>query len=273
VINLHEDGPDPDRYLLSIWLQHGTPHGLVGRGLMTHDDQPLTIDEIPGYIGTHLRRVVGGQLGPIGPLTIEFVVPYYLLNGSFDQFRIMLDGPQTLGSAHPLVLRSLDRLHRDVIHHRWRTRWLWLDTHQHEFDHRATKFINLQGTAVDDELQQHNDYSTEIPVCLVLAARGRGRADAALINAIKDSLDLGMPVVLWCRAPRLNQQFLAEMSNQLHGRPLVEIPAMVQRMRQLAARSDNSSDQVGANISLLWDEAVRLPLTDAFRAPPREDYQ
>jgi hypothetical protein len=270
VVELREDGPAPDRYILSIWLQHESEAGITGLGLEINDDQPLTIDEVPGHVGNHLRRVVSQHLGPIGSLTIEFVLPYWLLMHPVDQFRLILeDRPHTLGATYPVIIRSHDRLRNEAIHHRWRTRWQCLKTHQNDVGPQIARLVRPSSTrprAVEDELRRDpGGYSEEQPVCLILAAPRR--TEGRLLGMINEALNLGMPVLVWCRLNRITEQFIVEMANQMIGRPMAELPAVVQRLRHQAAQPDCVADHPGLHISLLWDDADRLPPKGAFRAP------
>jgi NTP-dependent ternary conflict system VMAP-like protein/trypsin-like peptidase/effector-associated domain 2 (EAD2)-containing protein len=277
IIILQEDGPNPDRYLLSIWLHHETDGDPIGRSLMTDDEQPRTMDELPGSLGPHLRQVVNQQAAP---LTIEFVVPFRLLFQDFDRISIALRGISgPLGASHPVVLRSQDRIENGAVHHRWRARWQWLQEHQHHVDtSSALRFIDLPTVArpgaVDDELRRLPDMTIthQVPVGLVLSTGARARAQTVLTNAIREALDLGLPVLLWCRDQRLTQRFLTEMHNRLQGRPLADIPSVVQRMRSQAAIPESPADDIGGHLSLLWDDASRLPPGNEFRAPAREEW-
>jgi len=269
VVVLREDPPAPDRYLLSIWLQHETDSGVRGFGVFTDDEQPLTIDEVVGYVGIHLRRVIAENLGPVGSLTIEFVLPHWLLTYPVDQFRLIVEGqPQTLGAAYPVVVRSLNRLQNDLIHHRWRARWRHLKANQHRVDPRASKWVRPQGTGprtVEDELKRDpSGYSEEYPSCLGLLTP---RRTERLFAIIQEALELGMPVLLWCRLNRITDQFLVEMANQMNGRPVSEVSAVIQRFRYEAALLDSAADHLGSHIGLLWDDADRLPPKGFFRAP------
>jgi hypothetical protein len=287
VVELREDVPNPDQYLLSIWLQHDADDEntvVDGRALLVMDEQPLTIEEIPGHVGEQLRRVTGQRVGPIGALTVEFVLPYRLLEHPVDQFRMVLDATSgRLGSAFPVVVRSLDRIRNQMIHHRWRARWSWFREHRHSPDPKAISWVRLEGSgrqAMEDALGRDPDgYSDEYPVCLVLSAPARGGRGArggwavpgapksGLDRAVRDGIEIGMPVMVWCRVPGLTDQFLVEMANQLNGRPLAELPAVVQRLRHEATLPGRTEDHLGRHVSLMWDDADRLPPSQALRAP------
>lgn len=267
VIELREDGPT-DRYLMSIWLQHDNGDG---RALFIDDEQPLAIDEIPGYLGLHLRQVTSGG-SDIAALTIEFVLPYQLLGYPVDQIRLMLDsGPVAIGAAHPVVVRSFDRIHNPTIRHRWQTRWRWLTQHRDTPDARAISWVRVEGggrhTLGDALARDPDGYSEEYPVCLVLGFPSRGTGSPG--GALRDAIERGMPVLVWCRLPKAADQvqFLADMANQLNGRSVGEVPEVVQRIRRDATLPGRPANHPGRRISLLWDDADRPPPSSALREP------
>lgn len=268
VVELREDGVSSDLFHLSIWLQHDTGAGFA---LLVRDEQPLTLDEIPGHVGEHLRRVDERQVGPTGSLVVEFVLPFRLLGQPVDQFQVMLKGTRRiLGAAFPVVVRSLDRMRNEPLWHRWQTRWNWLKDHQHRHHPQAMKWVRLHSTALrslEDELRRTpSDYTEQVPVCLVLAARGRREG---VPDAVPDAVNLGIPVLLWCRERTLMEQFLVDMANLLNGRTVAEIPAAVRALRSQAETSvrRSSTTDLGSHICLLWDDMDRHLPKHVLQAP------
>jgi hypothetical protein len=266
IVELREDGPNPDQYLLSIWLRHDTGSG---HPLLVDDDQPLTMDEIPGHLGPQLRRVVANRVGPIGALTIEFVLPNRLLEHPVDQFRVAFSAPRAIGSLYPVVVRSHDRMMNSMIFHRWQARWRVLKEGQHRADSSLIRWVRPDGgtrQALEADLDRDPDGYTETkPVCLVIAMPDR--AARQTLGAVRAGLDMGMPVMVWCRVPRLTPQFIIDMANELRGLPLEQLPAVVLRLRHGATVSGHAVDHPGRHVCLLWDDADRLPPSQALRAP------
>jgi vWA-MoxR associated protein C-terminal domain/Trypsin-like peptidase domain/vWA-MoxR associated protein middle region 0/Effector-associated domain 2 len=145
VVTLEEDGPEPNTYLPSVSLDHDNGEQTP---LVVHD-QPLTLDEVPGHLGLHLRRVTGRSLGPVGALTIEFVLPYELLSHPVDQWRISAGEPTTrpLGAQYSVVVRSLDRMQSTIYHHRWAARWRFLRAHEQTPHAQAIGFVQPTGSS------------------------------------------------------------------------------------------------------------------------------
>lgn len=269
VVELQEDGPDPNTYLLSITVDHDNGD----RTPLFIDDQPLALDEVPGHLGLQLRRVTGQALGPVGALTIEFVLPYELIGHPVDQWRISVGSnhPLPIGAQYSVVVRSRDRLHSPIYQHRWATRWRHLLDHRWEPNARAVGFIQLTGNTAQALLSGMENlpegFTDDYPVCLVLALpmprRGNDDRGGALVAAV----ERGVPVLIWCRLPRANSQFLVDMANHLRNRAIGEIPELVQRLRTDATVPLPTAEHLGRHISLLWDDYDRLAPTTAFRAP------
>jgi hypothetical protein len=270
VVTLEEDGPEPNTYLLSISLDHDNGEQ---RPLLVHD-QPIALDEVPGHLGEHLRRVTRRTLGPVGVLTIEFVLPYQLLSHPVDQWRISAgaatSGP--LGAQYSVVVRSLDRMQSTIYHHRWAARWRFLSAHQHTPHAQAIGFVQPTGSSAQSVKTAMTNlpggFTDDYPVCLVLALPMNRRAGAAeRTNALRQAVEIGMPVLIWCRLPKASSQFIADMANHLHNRPVGDVAEVIQRLRQDATVRSQPADHLGQHICLLWDGYDRLPPSSALRAP------
>lgn len=264
VVELREDAPTPGGYLLSVLLQHddGTGHALA-----MNDDQPLGLQEIPGHVGAHLRRMLHG-IAPIGDMTIEFVLPAELLSHEVDQFEVFLDeGLNRLGTAYPVVVRSADRMRRSLVRRRWELRSRWLRDNGPEHHPDAITWVPLPAGInpnLEHRLRERDGYSDERPVCLVFTWRGQASLTRVVPRALEEALELGMPALLWCRNARLVDQFAAEMANQLNGLAVTELAARVHRLRQVA---DGRPEHIGSHVCLLWDDPQRLLPDQGLSAP------
>ena len=270
VVELQEDGPDPNTYLLSIAMEHDNGE----RTPLEVEDQPLTLDEVPGHLGQHLRRVTGRSLGPVGALTIEFVLPYELLSHPVDQWRISAGAatPLPLGAQYSVVVRSRDRMHSTIYHHRWSARWRFLRRHESDPHAQSIGFVQLTaGTAQSLTTGLNNipgGFTDDFPVCLVLALPMNRRAgDADRTRALRQAVEVGLPVLIWCRLPKASSQFIADMANHLRNRPVGDVPEVIQRLRQDATVRSQPADHLGQHICLLWDDYDRLAPAPALRAP------
>jgi hypothetical protein len=260
VVEVREDGPRPDRYLMSIWLQHDDGGG---RALHVNDDRPAPLHELPAKLDEVLRALAQDSMEQIGDLTVEFVLPRNLLSHAVDQWPIVLNGlPHEIGTENLVVVRSLDRIRNPMVQSRWRRRW---------------RQVRVAGAVAKAELvhwmwRGQIGYSgaaanvwalgDELPCIIVPFA---ANADPLPVE-VAAGLDAGIPIMLWCRDRRGAEQFEAEIPIQMYSVGLVRLPAMVLRLRREAAKQ-NSIDHLGRHLSLLWDDPERLPPNSTFAAP------
>lgn len=264
VVELREDGPTPGAYLLSVQLQHDDG---TGEAYVMNDDQPLGLQEIPGHLGSYLRRALHG-VTPIGELWIEFVLPTELLSHEVDQFQVVLDHDLVrLGSAYPVVVRSGDRMRRSLLRRRWEVRSRWMRENGHEHDVHAITWVPLPaggGPGLERWLRGRDGYSDLLPVCLVFTWRGANHLTRTLPAALGEALELGMPALLWCRNARLSDAFAAEFANQLNG---LAVAQLVHRVHQLRREAAGRAEHVGSHVCLLWDDPERSMPEQGLSAP------
>jgi len=265
IVQLQADGIDPDRYLLSVWLQQ---HHSVEEPLHL-DDTPITLNEVAGLLPELLGQAHAALGVTAGELTLEFILPRGLIGYPVDQWEIDPFFPHRLGTSYPVVIRSLDRLRNLNIHGMWREKWRWLADNGHRAEPEAVHWL------VEPD--------TRTPVAL-RASLLRDPSVVALAMAFppKESLDLvfdelsaalygGVPVVMWCRDDGLRTRFEPEVRQLLNGHGLAELPVQVMRLRRQADEFDNTDKSLGRHITLLWDDADRLPQSlsgaNRLRAP------
>jgi hypothetical protein len=213
----------------------------------------------------------------VGALTIEFVLPYELLSHPVDQWRISAGEPTTrpLGAQYSVVVRSLDRMQSTIYHHRWAARWRFLRAHEQTPHAQAIGFVQPTGSSAQSVKTAMNNlpggFTDDYPACLVLALPMNRRGGAAeRTNALRQAVEMGMPVLIWCRLPKASSQFIADMANHLHNRPLGDVAEVIQRLRQDATVRSQPADHLGQHICLLWDGFDRLAPSSALRAPVQE---
>ena len=265
IVQLQADGIDQSRYLLSVWLQQ---HHSMEEPLHL-DDTPITLPEVAGLLPELLGQAHAALGVTTGELTLEFVLPRSLIGYPVDQWEIDRVFPHRLGTSYPVVVRSLDRLRNLSLHGMWRQKWRWLADNGHRAEPDAVHWLLEPGTRAPASLR---------------ASLLREQSAVALAMAFppKDSLDLvfdelsaalygGVPVVLWCRDDTLRTRFEPEVRELLNGHGLAELPIQVMRLRQQADEFDNTETSLGRHITLLWDDADRLPQSfsgaNRLRAP------
>jgi len=262
VVELREDGPQPDRYLMSIWLQHDDG---TGRALYVNDERPIPLGELPAELDAALASLTRSSMEEIGDVTIEFVLPRELLGHEVDQWPVVLTGLRhEIGIDYPVVVRSLDRIRNPMVRARWLRRW----RHMLAFGGTArAELVQWLQWRQADHNANHGPVLTlgeEWPVCLIVSFAAE---PGPLPTAIVAGLGAGMPVMLWCRDRRGAAQFEADIPQQMYARPLLDLPALVLRLRQEAARHGPVSDHLGRHLSLLWDDPDRLPPENPLAAP------
>ncbi|REE95483.1 effector-associated domain 2-containing protein [Thermomonospora umbrina] len=253
VIQLRPDPVDGDRYLPSAWLQH---EGEPGAMLHCDDEDPLPLSRLPRLIEELLTETPEVVHRAAEELTIEFLLPRDLLAIPLDQYRITVGGlERRLGIEHPVVVRSLDRLHTRVLHHNWRRKWRWLTGRPGD----AT--VHWRGRR--GELNGEHLYTSllieQSSVCMAMAFPPARTSHDGAVDELWIGVQAGVPVIVWCREPRDPDRFAAEFEPLL-ARGMLTLPEAVLELRRRALReNDPDGDHLGLRLTLLFDDADRIP--------------
>jgi hypothetical protein len=245
VIECLPDGAGSGGYVTSAWLQYDEEPGLTLRC----DDEPRPLAQIARLLEALVRedqRVVNRS---VPELTIEFVLPRILLNAPVDQFKITVDDfERRVGIDFPVLVRSQDRLHRQTMHHNWRRKWLRFREHPEA----ATPWLVERPRQHDGEWLYATlcDHSS---ACLAMAFPP-SRHDA--VDELWIGLQAGIPILLWCRDG--GERFLPEF-RELMQTDLRSLPQRVLELRQEAVRTAQGMDHIGFHLTLIYDDADRIP--------------
>jgi hypothetical protein len=261
IVQLQPDGVDPDSYLMSVWLQQ---HLSVEEPLH-RDDTPLTISEVADLLPELLDQAHTALGVGAGELTLEFILPRSLISHPVDQWQVDRVFPHRLGTSYPVVIRSLDRLRSPVLHSTWRQKWRWLTDNGHHEAPDAIHWLPKPGIREPRSLRA-SLLSQQSVVALAMAFPPQDSADLAF-DELSAALYAGMPVVLWCRDAELRRDFEPVIRELLNGHGLTELPAQVLQLRQKADEFENTEANLGRHLTVLWDDADRLP--QAFSRPRR----
>jgi hypothetical protein len=267
VVELREDGPRPDLYLMSVWLQHDNGYG---RALHVNDDQPLPLHLLPGQLDAVLLELAQEGVEEIGDVTIEFVLPQELLGHAVDQWPVLLAGMNhEIGTVYPVVVRSLERIRNPMFRARWQRRWRQLREYGGAANADLVQWLHWGDADHGRALAQLLAPGEESPVCLIVSFSAAAGSPPTAITA---GLVAGVPVMLWCRDGRFAARFEADIPRQMYARPLTDLPALVLRLRQEASRHGDP-EHLGRHLSLLWDDPERIPPDNPLEAPApaRED--
>lgn len=253
IIQLDIDGVDADRFLMSVMFQE---NNAPLESLRPPDDRSYTETEVKNLLGAVLNEP---RLASADDLTIEFFLPGLLINQPVDQWHVGL-GSIALGIQYPIVVRSLDRIrHARNARNAWRSKWAKVSAI--EFHDGSTAVDWLSG----DPLEQPDRLFVKLtghsaPVCLLLEATPvPGQCDALLA-----ALRAGIPAVLWSRRPMVDIR--AELGTLMPRTGLVrlrELPRRVFEFRRDAVAKGAGKEHLGYHLTLLWDDADRIPDTDS----------
>jgi hypothetical protein len=152
------------------------------------------------------------------------------------------------------------------LHAPWRSKWRWLIRHGHQFDPADIQWVDLPGTRPPEALRAML-LLDDRPVALAMAF-APGESAELSADELTAGLYAGMPVIIWCRDGRPPEQFRREVLKMLSGRGLAELPTMTRRLRLEADHgSDGGDDHLGRHLTVLFDDADRVP--DSYRWPGR----
>jgi vWA-MoxR associated protein C-terminal domain/Effector-associated domain 2/vWA-MoxR associated protein middle region 0 len=264
VVQLEPFGPNQEQYLLSAWFQRGRLSHVLRRGEEPHD-----IDDVPQEIDHLLTQDAEVTRDAAAELTIEVILPRQLIDREVDQWLVAPVGfPRPLGTQHPVVIRSLERLQAFALHRQWRRKWDWFKEHASSPDITDGRlhWITVAGMTDPQQLMIQLMAGTW-PVCAVMAfppppGRVLGRDEfAAAVHA-------GIPVMVWCRDRRDAAAFEKEIRQLVGDHGLLKLPELVHRYRQQAHYPNQPTSHLGRHLTLLWDDADRFPERFDNLAPP-----
>jgi hypothetical protein len=264
IVELRPDGVDPDGYLMSVWLQQ---HHAVEEPLQ-RDDVPLTLTEIMARFPDLVHRAHAVLGIGLGEMVVEFILPRNLISHPVDQWEIDEIFPHRLGTSCPVVVRSLDRLYNRELHGAWRQKWRTLSTNGHRIAPDTVFWLLAPGSRTPKAL--HANLRREQTTCAVAMTFPPQDQSTLMMDELTAAFYAGIPVMLWCRDTSLRHRFEQEIRAMLLGRGVAELPLHVMSLRQRADETENADSPLGRHLTLLWDDADRIPLSfrsNRLRAP------
>lgn len=260
VIECTPDAIEPNRYLVTAWLQvDGEP------GTTLQCDEALPLSRLPELLESLLMTDSSVVGRPNADLTIEFILPRGLLDHPVEQFKINLAGfEHRIGIKYPVVVRSLDRLRLAAIHHGWRHKWTWLRGNPID---APFCLVDRQGQYGQEELFSKLAEDSPAVLALAFAPWGgpNGEPDEHWVGLLA-----GIPVMVWCRDGRDQAEFASEVRNLLAA-DLMTLPRRAMHLRRQALSSrttDSSHDHLGLHLTLVFDDADRIPEPYVRLRPP-----
>jgi hypothetical protein len=196
-----------------------------------------------------------------GPVTIEFVLPWELLNAPVDTWYKELSSrsPTPLAMDYLIVVRSLERLYSRQWHRLWRSRWrILIDG---SYAEQPVYFAQPDQTDIRLDAILRREMNV---VAMVLhqpptpSSVGESQALAGL--------RAGLPILIWHRSQLVDPSVRAVVSSLLEELPsgrrgLAQLPARIALLRQRAwgEEAGGGSRHVGHGLAILWDDPHRQP--------------
>ncbi|MGW5736273.1 MULTISPECIES: VMAP-C domain-containing protein [Streptomyces] len=261
IIQFEPDQIEADHYYVSHWRQSDSEGWHPVRGETVH----VPREELPTTVEWLVSETEDRWVDLRQPVTIEFVLPWELLNEPVEWWPKESDAlsPTPLVLDYQVVVRSLERLQRTAWHRPWHNRWHQLrerpaDSHANwsRPDQDGEYFFRLER-----ELKEDSD-----AVCLVLS-KPPGDASGAGRRELLAGLRTGVPAIIWHRTDSSDPAFKEALSEILQDRGLGSLAARVGKWRkEAAALGPGGWDQhVGRHLAIMLDDPERKP------GPPGEE--
>ncbi|MGW5666413.1 VMAP-C domain-containing protein [Micromonospora sp. NPDC003776] len=256
VIQFEKYGGDDDTYIMSHWYQWASLVWQPIRG----EDRHVPYAELEAAVDQVIKETERRWADQTGAVTIEFVLPWQLINEPVDTWRKELQSrvPSPLTTEYPLVIRSLERIRASQWHRVWRSRWHGL----------AGRESNR--TLVHCAAHHHVDVQLEATLkrenaAVVLVLSESPTADSVGERQLLVGLRSGVPAIVWHRSPpsksELCQTVASMVGDQTSGSGVKDLPNRAAQLRQLAWSEDPKGlDQhIGHGFVLLFDDPERQP--------------
>lgn len=263
-VQLVPDSVLADRYLLSAWLQHDrSPEEPVHRG-----DEAVSLRDAVERLFDLLRQVPEHVDDGIEELVVELILPRALITWPVDQWQVDREFPHALGTAYPVVVRSLDRLRDRHLHLPWGRKWRWLTRNDQPADHSYFRDVEAHDQPAVSALRAML-LRSESPVALVMRTPPL-ESDGLGADAFSAGLHGGVPIMVWCRDSTMSAEFQEQIRVRLANGDLLKLPQRVFELRLLAAEDTGQvGKHVGCHVTLLWDDFDRIPEPFRHRARTR----
>jgi hypothetical protein len=261
-VQLVPDGVLADRYLLSAWLQHDhNPEEPIHC-----DDNALPLSSAVERLYDLLRQVPDHVDEDIEELMVELILPRALITRPVDQWQVDRALPHALGTAYPLVVRSLDRLQSANLHATWGRKWRWLMNNGGHADRTHFREVETHDQQTAAALRAML-LRGEPPVALVMLTPPVN-SDDLRPDTFTAGLYGGVPVMMWCRDSTMSEDFTEQIRDRLTRDGLLGLPQRVFELRLMAAEHvAQGRPHVGCHLTLLWDDFDRIP--ELFRRRAR----
>jgi hypothetical protein len=250
LVYMDPDRLDQDQFHVSLSLRDGTA---VAEPLRSPDDRTYSLPEIQRIIGRILNNP---ETDASTGLVIEFLLPMRLINLPVDEWPVS-SSQIHLGLRYPVVVRSLTRL-RDVVDSfaDWRAKWARVRSSTFDLADPAVMRVPAQAQRNKNHLYARVSDSSA-PICLLMDKPPDPATDGGC-EGLMATLQAGVPILLWCHQSGIDiTDALKPVLDQAG--PLSQLPRRIFDYRRQIAASDDAPDPAIPRITLLWDDADRIP--------------
>jgi nucleoside phosphorylase len=251
VIQIVPDGIDRERCVISYWIQYRSGAWRPEPG---GDPRPTLLSRAEAVVESAVRHAETAWRETSDQVAVEFLLPTQLLHLAVEWWRIELESaaPSPLCLDYPVVVRSLDRMRAGYRHRAWTRRWnaLWHDPPAHHL------YWGRAGDAGTDVTHWNTRLRDDGAVTsVVLSASPQDEAGRVELEL---ALGAGVPVILWDRRERLQEETVELIKDLTRGHP-DELPTRLHRLRANAAKTPGREQQAhpGRHLALLWDDPYR----------------
>ncbi|WP_320068906.1 effector-associated domain 2-containing protein [Micromonospora sp. RTGN7] len=256
VIQFEKYGGDDDTYIMSHWYQWASPVWQPIRG----EDRHVPYTELEAAVDQVINETERRWADQAGAVTIEFVLPWQLINEPVDTWRKELHSrmPSPLTTEYPLVIRSLERIRASQWHRVWRSRWRDLADRDSERKLVRCAASHHADVQLEATLKREN-------AIVVLVLSESPTADSVGERQLLVALRSGVPAIVWHRnSPSkedLCQTVASMVGDRASGSGLTDLPNRAARLRQLAWSEDPErlDQHIGHGFVILFDDPDRQP--------------
>ncbi|MGW1888719.1 VMAP-C domain-containing protein [Streptomyces sp. NPDC002004] len=213
-----------------------------------------TTTTLAGAVERAIREAEGewadGPEDDEGPVHVEFVLPYSMLNHDVARLELGAQSPDpvAIGPRYFVHLRSLERMRANnpIQLNSWRTRWKKLrhkglaQVHPWDPEHDARLDVWRTTLAADKALT-------------AVTLGSPAREDRGL-EPLKAAIAEGVGLAMW---DRRDVSEARELLRVLIGYPSAQIPATIHRLRALAEGDAQPEHMLGRHVALFWDDPYR----------------
>ncbi|MGW5637949.1 VMAP-C domain-containing protein [Streptomyces sp. NPDC003832] len=255
MIQFEPDRNEAGRFYFTYWRQSDSTGWHPVRGETLH----LRRAELPGAVEGLIEESEARWAELRQPVILEFILPWELLNEPVEWWSKDSNHPDPtpLAMDYPVLIRSLERLHRASWHRPWHAKWRQLkerpaDSHSHwsRPGEDGSYFFHLERELKEDGHA----------VCLVLSEppgddSGTGRRE------VLAGLRAGVPAMIWHRSDCSDSGFQDAIGEILQDRGLGSLAESVAKWRNdaLALGPGGWDGHVGRHLAILLDDPERKP--------------